>query len=408
MNLDYLEIHSDWGEGERIEYSVTPEENGILEITPRERLEQGTYCIIQGDPLGTPFSLPTWCFRVVTGYDNNHPGSKKYSNLSPITTENASSLRQLKTYRDGWFGINLSSDELKSGGEVVWKNDSSALRICSDKIYDYWLMRLEFAQEIDLSNKLCMAISPDMRYIVSYDPKTKNGELWMVIDLMNKNKEPKKRISLMEAAVFSNQNILAYNEGNVIKLVSSDLGKEVLSFENLTIEGEFLDLAFSADGNILAIITSKNVVLLDSKTGEEKQIITADSLNQGSLFNTVAFSPNKDILALHLSNPDQIVLLDMATGRQTKLEMWQHEGAKFSNIAFSADGNFVANSSYFFNGKVDVMVIFCWNVDKGHVVFNPITSPGDLPRQNLYPNVSFSPDGLFLVADDKIYGISSD
>lgn len=33
-----------------------------VEITVHEPLSEGIYCVIQGDPLGSPAGLPNWCF----------------------------------------------------------------------------------------------------------------------------------------------------------------------------------------------------------------------------------------------------------------------------------------------------------------------------------------------------------
>jgi ABC-type amino acid transport substrate-binding protein len=52
--------------GTAIPYKTTPvdEKGEILEITPGRPLADGIYCFYQGDPLGSPYSTPYWCFRV--------------------------------------------------------------------------------------------------------------------------------------------------------------------------------------------------------------------------------------------------------------------------------------------------------------------------------------------------------
>ena len=70
VNLDYLELRSDFGEGNIVSIDVAPEEDGILRIIPKSSLQDGGYCLIKGDPLGIPYTLPHWCFRIQEGSIN--------------------------------------------------------------------------------------------------------------------------------------------------------------------------------------------------------------------------------------------------------------------------------------------------------------------------------------------------
>lgn len=49
--------------GEEMGFNAAPEEDNTLIITPKEGLRPGVYCMIQGDPLGAPGTIPYWCFR---------------------------------------------------------------------------------------------------------------------------------------------------------------------------------------------------------------------------------------------------------------------------------------------------------------------------------------------------------
>jgi hypothetical protein len=60
----YVYLVSDYGEGQEIAYELTPQGDGVLELTPRAKLSSGVYCLIQTDPLGVSFFFPNWCFRV--------------------------------------------------------------------------------------------------------------------------------------------------------------------------------------------------------------------------------------------------------------------------------------------------------------------------------------------------------
>ncbi len=65
-NLDYLEfvkLNQYLGQSKNsIRYNATPKEDGVIEITPASRLDDGIYCLIQGDPLAA--LKPGWCFRI--------------------------------------------------------------------------------------------------------------------------------------------------------------------------------------------------------------------------------------------------------------------------------------------------------------------------------------------------------
>ncbi len=67
INPQWLELFSGYGEGNRIPYNTTPKADGLLELQPRSPLKPDGYCFVQGDPLGTPFQLATWCFKVGQG-----------------------------------------------------------------------------------------------------------------------------------------------------------------------------------------------------------------------------------------------------------------------------------------------------------------------------------------------------
>jgi hypothetical protein len=62
ITLSYLELYepnSDWYG----EYTIG-QAGEMVELTPRNGLSRGRYCLVQGDPLGLPTSLSHWCFEV--------------------------------------------------------------------------------------------------------------------------------------------------------------------------------------------------------------------------------------------------------------------------------------------------------------------------------------------------------
>ena len=60
----YVFLVSDYGKGQEIPYEISPQGDGVLELTPRVELYPGVYCLIQTDPLGVSYFFPNWCFRV--------------------------------------------------------------------------------------------------------------------------------------------------------------------------------------------------------------------------------------------------------------------------------------------------------------------------------------------------------
>lgn len=64
INPQWLELFSNYGEGNPVPYNTVPKPDGLLELHPQTPLNAGGYCFVQGDPLGTPYQLATWCFSV--------------------------------------------------------------------------------------------------------------------------------------------------------------------------------------------------------------------------------------------------------------------------------------------------------------------------------------------------------
>ncbi len=64
INPQWLQLISGYGEGKLVGYDTAPKADGLLELRPQGVLEPDGYCFVQGDPLGTPYQLATWCFKV--------------------------------------------------------------------------------------------------------------------------------------------------------------------------------------------------------------------------------------------------------------------------------------------------------------------------------------------------------
>ena len=151
-------------------------------------------------------------------------------------------------------------------------------------------------------------------------------------------------------------------------------------------------VAFSPDGNTLAsghglgIIADEIVYgginLWDVHTGNLKNTITAGIERFDA--SGVAFSPDGNIIAIGIY--DTVHLWDVATGT-LKSTLTGHTGSVRS-VAFSPDGNTIASSS------VDT-TIRLWDVDTGTLKNTTITEHTDEVR-----SVAFSPDGNTLASGD--------
>lgn len=81
--LEWLQLFSDYGDGDSLRFTVTPQADGVLELRPQGVLTPDVYCFVQGHPLGMPYQLPTWCFRVAEGAATANQPSGSETGLSP-------------------------------------------------------------------------------------------------------------------------------------------------------------------------------------------------------------------------------------------------------------------------------------------------------------------------------------
>jgi flagellar basal body-associated protein FliL len=73
-NLDYFKFYKlgqYLQQQTDVKYNATPKENGVVEIVPVSPLDDGAYCLVQGDPLAA--FLSGWCFRIGTGISDLQP-----------------------------------------------------------------------------------------------------------------------------------------------------------------------------------------------------------------------------------------------------------------------------------------------------------------------------------------------
>lgn len=60
-NLTLLSVVDEEG-GSQIGYDAAPRDGGVLEIQPKEPLDRGVYCLVQGNPALAPSTILHWCF----------------------------------------------------------------------------------------------------------------------------------------------------------------------------------------------------------------------------------------------------------------------------------------------------------------------------------------------------------
>lgn len=168
-NLDYLEfykLNQFLGQSKNIvRFSATPEEDGVIKIIPVSPLENGIYCLIQGDPLA--ISLPGWCFQVETGRTNEIPSLQSESTESGILPDTATPQVGLKkewTIKTGDIrNIGVASDGkiygvdynlyavISEDGEVLQTNEVDL----TDCLYGF------YGGSGDVENDAWFVIKPD-------------------------------------------------------------------------------------------------------------------------------------------------------------------------------------------------------------------------------------------------------
>lgn len=95
MNQQYFMLVNLERTGTGIPYKITPKDTKkqILEIKPNDSLSNGEYCFVQGDPLGSPFSTPYWCFKIGDNSASQPPTesvtSQDSTQENPTASQNA-------------------------------------------------------------------------------------------------------------------------------------------------------------------------------------------------------------------------------------------------------------------------------------------------------------------------------
>ena len=156
--------------------------------------------------------------------------------------------------------------------------------------------------------------------------------------------------SVREVAYSPDGNRLAVASGTGIWLYDAHTGKELDLLTGHT--GNVLTVAFSPDGTTIASGSQDNTVMLwDAITGEHKQTL----IGHENIVNSVAFSPNGRILAS--ANFDcNVRLWDTITGRLKKITL--ETRSSITGIVFNPSGDTIA-------GWTADNIVYLWDVATG-------------------------------------------
>lgn len=147
-------------------------------------------------------------------------------------------------------------------------------------------------------------------------------------------------------------------------------------------QGEALDLAYSPEGNHIAVlIPGKGIAVIDAQS--EQRIFEITGI--GYFNSTVTFSPEGNLLAGSL-NDREATVWDVQTGEEI---LTVQEPAIIADIAFSPDGRTLATSAD--NGKTTL-----WEIETGQKL---LSLSGHSSRIS---SIAFNPDGhQFVTSSDE-------
>jgi WD40 repeat protein len=123
-------------------------------------------------------------------------------------------------------------------------------------------------------------------------------------------------------------------------------GSIAIPKQNKNVDPIGLQGAFSPDGRGLAVISERKVTLYDLATGQPRLTFDAEVASQSTVITThgyvVAFSPDGNRLAI-AGAKNLVHLADVATGRD--LATFQGHTGALTGVAFAPDGKTIASSS---------------------------------------------------------------
>ena len=159
-----------------------------------------------------------------------------------------------------------------------------------------------------------------------------------------------------------------------IKISDPKTGELVRSIEGIVDDGE--EVAFRADGKVLAAADSSGVKLVDVSSGE---LIRETEIGR-NLVQGLEFSPDGSLLAVGSWTSDDVKIVDGESGKEVARLIGHERGGR--SVAFSPDGKLLATTS-------DDGTVRLWDM-------KTMSEVRVLPVGVATRGVDFSPDGKLL------------
>jgi WD40 repeat protein len=334
---------------------------------------------------------------------SNTPAPIRIDNLPVITVQNAHNLAQIARLRSGPIrkAVWISNGEVLAVGRQPWRYDDPP------GIWFYDARALEQSPELwmpeGLTDSKLFAFSSDSRSVA-----TVRREQIVVWALQSRTSNVVWEVTggraVTSIAFHPNNTMIAYG---TLTYISDDVnvGVDLLNLATSSKRqlyerpekgyGRVNDLAFSPDGQFLAVAGSK-LSLWSLETGIERVLQDFHSRADGTPYysaqvSAVAFSPTGAQLAS--ANDDGTVSLwnITATEQPSQLIVKKDVWPRVYSVAFSPDGKMLA-------GKADNGSIFIWDTDTANLLLSQPRCTQDLGQEVLdwVGSVVFNPTGTVL------------
>ena len=282
------------------------------------------------------------------------------------------------------------SIELSPQGDVFYLSPPVSARRVSDGVEIYRSLMTDFCPQISSNGRVLFTRNDQV--FCAWDARMPRDEERIVI-----NAEGRGASTITLDFPFGRQQAYAYNAAKTMLAESSDdarvrlWGVPAFTLRDEIVVGEGLTraVAFSADGQLLAISREKSIVVVEVGT---KKIVQSLRPAEGQIFANASISPDGKRLAVAAQlfdkdsdeGNDLAWVLDLQTGERV-YTVHGHQGA--CNLAqFSPDGRFLLTGRY---GAVPVSgakSLCIWDAETGQKLLGEITSI------NWPWHVDFAPD----------------
>jgi hypothetical protein len=398
LRLEYFYLNSP-EHGIQISLDVVPVKDDILEIKPEESLNPGKYCFIQGNPLGSPYSLPHWCF-IIAATDSlgnllpatSAPTGTPTPELALIQTSvaqaeldlaqagNAATLSVAETVIGEATMIAATQDALsQSATQVAFEetqtgmidNCDNVLANVESGIYSDFVPGANF-DGCDLSN-------------INLFGFNLNNASFRGANLLNTNFSKANLSNADFAGAYINNTNFSGAELGVVSFEESIIGFEESGFYFAT-----STISWNSDGSEIAITDGNSFIeIWKTSHGVIDRKIPIDGY-----FEILKWNPQLPYLAGGRNYNREVYIWNTESLNLEKTIQIEYERAAGPlAIAWHPEGNYLAVGLDF--GPFEV-----WDVEKNELV----ASFGENDEWTSF--ISWSPDGRFLISvnPDKVVG----